>query len=433
MAKDPVEHVSLVARRCILPFMTLVSYPGRKVAAQHNATASSFLHLPLELLLSIGGYLSPLSRFRLGHTCKTLRSTFPLPAGFFPLNEFDEQISQLERKDRLPSAWGVELWRCQISPQNTVLFPGGPKGPFPQFCIWCIGCSTRHPAYFFSPQQRASPPLTRRCIQTEHKLRLCAHESFTSAELYALLGPRMRKECRHADHKVAHWQNKDSFKGYPHVVREFSPPIPYFPAPFYEYAVRRQLSLARISLDLPAVKAVALLTSTIQTLPVSDQLICPHGFKDSSLAPALKRIMTSPMRWQDSEDDYNVPNGMQPTLRPCWAAKHCILHCTIAECPSWSYLLRIREPNKSYEEFVLKSRMVLSRSPRITYAWLQQNSREWAHSIDLVNLVRTKGADPWRVFIQHDGLDYTCLDDVEVDQDHMLPLSLARLVPLKVL
>ncbi|KAF2494863.1 hypothetical protein BU16DRAFT_50064 [Lophium mytilinum] len=152
--------------------------PRRELASRHNATRSHILQLPVEALCMIGGHLSPVSALAVVQTCRKLRRDFPL--AFFPLNEFDPEISRLERK-LLPS-----------TPESRISLAS--------HRIWCSACGNRHSAKVFSPQQRASVPLERRCLGMEKKFRLCEHQSFTLAELNAAVTKYDFISCHHEDH-----------------------------------------------------------------------------------------------------------------------------------------------------------------------------------------------------------------------------------------
>ncbi|KAF2500681.1 hypothetical protein BU16DRAFT_255126 [Lophium mytilinum] len=137
---------------------------ARRQAGVHNSHRSLILQLPVLLLLELGDHLTTISTIAFRQTCKTIRGLLRLGSGIFPLNEFDPEILALEtgflrRSYQLP-------WRAQQL----------------QSRIWCSVCRTRHPSYYFTPEQRCNRAIARRC----NKVKLCDHRSFTHDEIISM-------------------------------------------------------------------------------------------------------------------------------------------------------------------------------------------------------------------------------------------------------
>ncbi|KAF2805877.1 uncharacterized protein BDZ99DRAFT_479902 [Mytilinidion resinicola] len=71
-------------------------YFDQQNAATYNAAIPAN-QLPDEILLMVGAYLSPYTKLLLHQTSQRLSQVFAQRAGFFPLNEFDPEVSQLDK------------------------------------------------------------------------------------------------------------------------------------------------------------------------------------------------------------------------------------------------------------------------------------------------------------------------------------------------
>ncbi|KAF2805870.1 uncharacterized protein BDZ99DRAFT_574151 [Mytilinidion resinicola] len=238
----------------------------RQEAALHNAKAP-LLRLPDELLVMIGTHISPISKLLLHQTCQKAFDIFTPSPGVFPLNEFDPEIALLEMA-HLP----------------TSITDTPPPNARPGIRIWCSECQTRHADSFFSASERALPPPTRGCAGTRDRLRLCAHHSFTLAEITAKMhNGSVDFKCSDTSHQVPHWPW--GLLRRPHINGPGSRRIN---SEGY-VSVRSAFSIMTVSR-----KAAVQISELQRELETSRETICPHlDVRDPVIANFISKLVAA--------------------------------------------------------------------------------------------------------------------------------------------
>jgi hypothetical protein len=138
----------------------------------HNYTSSSFHQLPMELVLEIAYYLSPVARLIMQRVCSKFRTELA-PYGNSPelksitltVRDILQLVSLLRRDFQLKLQCDYD-WRCDLKSLN-----------FHQF--GCSGCRTTHDIGNFSAEQLTLSPKFRVCKGLEASFQLCTHLSFS--------------------------------------------------------------------------------------------------------------------------------------------------------------------------------------------------------------------------------------------------------------
>ncbi|KAH8662346.1 hypothetical protein BX600DRAFT_318347 [Xylariales sp. PMI_506] len=156
--------------------------------------------LPEELCLLIMDHLTPVDRQVLKRTCQRflrlcqdpLDRTWPSTYNGFDDAAFVSLQMTLARDRR--------CYECQQLRQDQEAYEEGQKRV--QAMMWCHGCSTNHPALFFSAQERIKDPQQRKCIGLQGHIRICAHMTVSWAHLQLMKAGKLPKRlrCAHESH-----------------------------------------------------------------------------------------------------------------------------------------------------------------------------------------------------------------------------------------
>ncbi|KAF2462945.1 uncharacterized protein BDR25DRAFT_347511 [Lindgomyces ingoldianus] len=143
-------------------------------AYAHNCTRNLFHRLPMELILEIASYLSPVARLVMQRVCRKFRAGLAphriapeLRSGFLTMKQIFQFVFLL-RQDvqvRLQDDYERE---CDLAPPNSSLHRSG-----------CSGCRTTHQMKYFSSEELSLSPKIRICKGLAAPFRLCRHLSFS--------------------------------------------------------------------------------------------------------------------------------------------------------------------------------------------------------------------------------------------------------------
>jgi hypothetical protein len=143
-------------------------------AYAHNCTRNLFHSLPMELILEIASYLSPVARLVMQRVCRKFRAGLAphriapeLRSGFLTMKQIFQFVFLL-RQDvqvRLQDDYERE---CDLAPPNSSLHRSG-----------CSGCRTTHQMKYFSSEELSLSPKIRICKGLAAPFRLCRHLLFS--------------------------------------------------------------------------------------------------------------------------------------------------------------------------------------------------------------------------------------------------------------
>jgi hypothetical protein len=148
--------------------------PAFESAYIRNCTSSPFHNLPMELILEIASFSSPVTRLIMQRVCGVFRAGLSphemAPAvrtgNFTLMQKF--QFAFILRQDaqvRLQDVYDLE---CDLAPPNSSLYQLG-----------CSGCRTIHATNFFSDGELLLAPKVRICKGLAASVRICHHLSFS--------------------------------------------------------------------------------------------------------------------------------------------------------------------------------------------------------------------------------------------------------------
>ncbi|KAF2494943.1 hypothetical protein BU16DRAFT_540180 [Lophium mytilinum] len=364
MDKDPTYGLE-VFRKISLRIATWTSSTKRKATTQGNEVESQFLQLPNELLLLIGEALTPISTLRVRQTCGKLRYILPPDLGLYPLNEFDWEISLLEKRSLPPAG---DLPEPQL--HRFIAY----RNDAPRFRLWCNACRTRHSAYYFSLGQRATPPHKRCCLGMENCFRMCAHRSVTYAEVNTLLQSGEEISCQHDDHHIP--QDSSSTPGC-HLRKATCRYRPE--SPNVEY--NRWLPLVRIPIAMASSESVSKVKAALNDMSEEDQL-CPHlHINDESVLFALTTMLTKARYRMYSHDEERFSARNLPVYSPgSWASKYRVVLCKAVDCSCYVEISRFRLAEEEYDTIVMKIEQRWFHSTPTNAGWISAVAPMWLGS-----------------------------------------------------
>jgi hypothetical protein len=143
-------------------------------AYAHNCTRNAFHSLPVELILEIASYLSPVARLVMQRVCRKFRAGLAphriapeLRSGFLTIKQIFQFVFLLRQDVQVLMQDAYER-ECDLAPPNSCLHRSG-----------CSGCRTTHQMKYFSNEELSLSPKVRICKGLAAPFRLCRHLSFS--------------------------------------------------------------------------------------------------------------------------------------------------------------------------------------------------------------------------------------------------------------
>ncbi|KAK0937407.1 hypothetical protein LTR29_011039 [Friedmanniomyces endolithicus] len=139
-------------------------YRRQETVAQH----SPLLALPAELLLEVVSYSDPVDLLCLRHTSQQLRSQIGIPS--IPQHQHPTIAHCLAQRFNLDDYADLVLYEHRLRHLRATY-------------LCCSACYRMHHRLAFTHAERAKNPRSRECKDAQAVLRVCAHETWTHAQL----------------------------------------------------------------------------------------------------------------------------------------------------------------------------------------------------------------------------------------------------------